>query len=89
MTAEDRRLPEDRVRFLAGGGRDRPKSRIARPADPTPTRHVCFQAELDWTRRRLAPVVARMLSYNGDTATRLATAAGSPWSRYAPGDHEQ
>ncbi|MEV1003030.1 hypothetical protein [Nonomuraea sp. NPDC050202] len=27
--------------------------------------------------------------YDGDTATRLATAAGSPWSRYAPGDHEQ
>ncbi|GAA2275685.1 hypothetical protein GCM10010149_18150 [Nonomuraea roseoviolacea subsp. roseoviolacea] len=36
-----------------------------------------------------APVVARMLGYNGDTATRLVTAAGSPWSRYAPGDHEQ
>ncbi|MEV0353507.1 hypothetical protein AB0H88_47800 [Nonomuraea sp. NPDC050680] len=36
-----------------------------------------------------APVVARMLGYDGDTATRLSTAAGSPWSRYAPGDHEQ
>ncbi|WP_436763295.1 hypothetical protein [Streptosporangium sp. V21-05] len=36
-----------------------------------------------------APVVARMFGYDGDTATRLATAAGSPWSRYAPGDHEQ
>ncbi|MGW6500268.1 hypothetical protein [Nonomuraea angiospora] len=36
-----------------------------------------------------APVVARMLGYDGDTATRLASAAGSPWSRYAPGDHEQ
>ncbi|MGW4411621.1 hypothetical protein ACWEJ6_46900 [Nonomuraea sp. NPDC004702] len=36
-----------------------------------------------------APVVARMLGYDEDTAARLATAAGSPWSRYAPGGHEQ
>jgi hypothetical protein len=36
-----------------------------------------------------APVVARMLGYSGDSATRLAAAAGSPWSRYAAGGHEQ
>ncbi|MFI9839243.1 hypothetical protein ACIHFD_19565 [Nonomuraea sp. NPDC051941] len=36
-----------------------------------------------------APVVARMLGYGGDTATRLATVAGSPWSRYASGNHER
>jgi hypothetical protein len=35
------------------------------------------------------PLVARMLGYDGDSATRLAAAAGSPWSRYAAGDHEQ
>jgi len=34
-----------------------------------------------------APVVARMLGYADDTATRIADAAGSPRSRYAPGDH--
>ncbi|GGX67183.1 hypothetical protein GCM10010324_10550 [Streptomyces hiroshimensis] len=34
-----------------------------------------------------APVVADALRYHQVTATRLATQAGGPWSRYAPGDH--
>jgi hypothetical protein len=34
-----------------------------------------------------APVVAGMLGYHHETTTKLATDAGSPWSKYAPGDH--
>jgi hypothetical protein len=34
-----------------------------------------------------APVVAQALGYHHNTATRLATEAGTPWSRYASGDH--
>jgi hypothetical protein len=34
-----------------------------------------------------APVVAKMLGYSQQQTARVATAAGSPWSRYAPGDH--
>jgi hypothetical protein len=34
-----------------------------------------------------APVIARMLGYTDQQTTRTADAAGSPWSRYAPGDH--
>jgi hypothetical protein len=33
-----------------------------------------------------APVIARMLGYTDQQTSRIATAAGSPWSRYAPGD---
>ncbi|SBW26993.1 hypothetical protein FDG2_5118 [Candidatus Protofrankia californiensis] len=35
------------------------------------------------------PVVATMLGYQDDTTTRIAAAAGSPWIRYAPGDHKR
>jgi hypothetical protein len=34
-----------------------------------------------------APVVAQALGYHHNTATRVATEAGTPWSRYASGDH--
>jgi hypothetical protein len=34
-----------------------------------------------------APVVAQALGYNHSTTTRVATEAGTPWSRYAAGDH--
>ncbi|MBT2233560.1 hypothetical protein [Nonomuraea sp. NEAU-A123] len=34
-----------------------------------------------------APVVAEMLGYTPQATTRHAAAAGSPWSRYAAGDH--
>jgi hypothetical protein len=34
-----------------------------------------------------APVVAQALGYHHNTTTRVATEAGTPWSRYAPGDH--
>ncbi|MEV6868955.1 hypothetical protein AB0M44_49330 [Streptosporangium subroseum] len=33
------------------------------------------------------PVIARALGYRDKSATRIAAEAGSPWSRYAPGDH--
>jgi len=36
-----------------------------------------------------APVVAQALGYNHSTTTRVATEAGTPWSRYASGDHVQ
>ncbi|MDX2937815.1 hypothetical protein [Streptomyces ipomoeae] len=36
-----------------------------------------------------APVVARMLGYNDDTAARLAEEAGGTWCHYAPGDRSQ
>lgn len=41
-------------------------------------RHLVLQAP--------APVIARMLGYTDQQTSRIATAAGSPWSRYAPGD---
>lgn len=34
-----------------------------------------------------APVIATMLGYTHQQAARVAAEAGSPWSRYAPGDH--
>ncbi|RJQ66149.1 hypothetical protein D5S17_35565 [Pseudonocardiaceae bacterium YIM PH 21723] len=34
-----------------------------------------------------APIVADALSYHPVTTTKLATRAGTTWSRYAPGDH--
>jgi hypothetical protein len=34
-----------------------------------------------------APVAARMLGYSTTRAEHLATAAGSTWKTYAPGDH--
>jgi hypothetical protein len=37
--------------------------------------------------RCLAPVLAQALGYHQASTTRIATEAGSPWSRYAPGDH--
>ena len=36
-----------------------------------------------------APVVAQALGYNHSTTTRVATEAGTPWSRYASGDHNR
>ncbi len=41
-------------------------------------RHLVLQAP--------APVIARMLGYTDQQTSRTVTAAGSPWSRYAPGD---
>ncbi|GAB2843432.1 hypothetical protein GCM10022221_48300 [Actinocorallia aurea] len=35
-----------------------------------------------------APVIAGMLGFHNETTHRHAAAAGTPWSRYAPGDHE-
>ena len=34
-----------------------------------------------------APVIADMLSYSHQGTARVAAEAGSPWSRYAPGDN--
>ena len=34
-----------------------------------------------------APVIAQALGYHHHTTTRVASEAGTPWSRYAPGDH--
>ena len=34
-----------------------------------------------------APVVADALGYHPVTTTKIATKAGTTWSRYAPGDH--
>jgi hypothetical protein len=34
-----------------------------------------------------APVIATMLGYSHDGTAQVAAQAGSPWSRYAPGDH--
>jgi hypothetical protein len=36
-----------------------------------------------------APVVAQALGYRHSTTTRVATEAGTPWSRYASGDHSR
>jgi hypothetical protein len=36
-----------------------------------------------------APVVAKALGYHHSTTTRVATEAGTPWSRYAAGDHSR
>jgi hypothetical protein len=36
-----------------------------------------------------APVVAQALGYHHKTTTRVATEAGTPWSRYASGDHSR
>ena len=34
-----------------------------------------------------APVIAQALGYHHNTTTRVASEAGTPWSRYASGDH--
>lgn len=44
-------------------------------------RHLVLQAP--------APVIATMLGYKHQQAARVAAEAGSPWSRYAPEDHDQ
>jgi hypothetical protein len=44
-------------------------------------RHLALQAP--------APVIATMLGYTQQQAARAADEAGSPWSRYAPEDHDQ
>ncbi|GAA3521453.1 hypothetical protein FHR32_006018 [Streptosporangium album] len=36
-----------------------------------------------------APVIAVMLGYHHTTTTGTAAEAGSPWSKYAPGDHSK
>jgi hypothetical protein len=36
-----------------------------------------------------APVIAQALGFHDHTTTRVAAEAGTPWSRYAPGDHTQ
>ena len=36
-----------------------------------------------------APVVAQALGYHHSTTTRVASEAGTPWSRYASGDHSR
>jgi hypothetical protein len=36
-----------------------------------------------------APVVAQALGYHHRTTTRVATEAGTPWVRYAAGDHSR
>jgi hypothetical protein len=36
-----------------------------------------------------APVVAQALGYHHKTTTRVATEAGTPWSRYVSGDHSR
>jgi len=36
-----------------------------------------------------APVVAQMLGFHDDTTTRLAADMGTPWIKYAPGDHSR
>jgi site-specific recombinase XerD len=44
-------------------------------------RHLVLQAP--------APVIARMLGYSNEQTSRVASEAGSPWSRYAPvGEHD-
>lgn len=44
-------------------------------------RHLVLQAP--------APVITTMLGYKHQQAARVAAEAGSPWSRYAPEDHDQ
>jgi hypothetical protein len=45
-------------------------------------RHLVLQAP--------APVIARMLGYTDQQTSRIATAVGSPWSRFAPdSDHAE
>ena len=44
-------------------------------------RHLVLQAP--------APVIATMLGYKRQQAAGVADEAGSPWSRYAPEDHDQ
>jgi hypothetical protein len=34
-----------------------------------------------------APVIATMLGYSHEGTAQVAAEVGSPWSRYAPGDH--
>jgi hypothetical protein len=34
-----------------------------------------------------APVIATMLGYSHGGTAQVAAEVGSPWSRYAPGDH--
>ncbi|WP_165781344.1 hypothetical protein [Streptosporangium minutum] len=46
--------------------------------DAAALRHLVLQAP--------APVIARMLGYTDQQTSRIATAAGSPWNRYPPGD---
>ncbi|OUC94852.1 hypothetical protein CA984_20930 [Streptosporangium minutum] len=49
-----------------------------RMPDAAALRHLVLQAP--------APVIARMLGYTDQQTSRIATAAGSPWNRYPPGD---
>jgi hypothetical protein len=51
----------------------------ARAGRPAALRQLVLQAP--------APVVAQALGYNHSTTARIATEAGTPWSRYASGDH--
>ncbi|MFB6717528.1 hypothetical protein ACFCZY_38430 [Streptomyces sp. NPDC056237] len=77
-----------------------PGRRAGRPMDPTTIRDALRKAGVPALGSRIAalrqlvlqapaPVVAGMLGYHDTTATRTATEAGSPWSRYAPGDHSR
>ncbi|MCF6473581.1 hypothetical protein FAF44_35135 [Nonomuraea sp. MG754425] len=67
------------------------------PARPTPlrTHHIVALNSRTSALRQLvlqapALVVARMLGYTDQQTSRIATAAASPWSRYAPdSDHAE
>jgi hypothetical protein len=71
-----------------------------RPMSPTTLRDYLREIAVPAERGRAAairqlvlqappPVIARALGYHDTTATRIAAEAGSPWSRYAPGDHNR
>jgi hypothetical protein len=54
-----------------------------------PTQAVRAAALRQLVLQAPAPVIARALDFHDKTATRVAAEAGTPWSRYATGDHEQ
>ncbi|MER6526170.1 hypothetical protein [Streptomyces sp. NPDC001508] len=77
-----------------------PGRRAGRPMDPGTIRDALREAGVPALGGRIAalrqlvlqaptPVVAGILGYHDTTTTRTATEAGSPWSRYAPGDHSR
>ncbi|MFD8565161.1 hypothetical protein ACFV1N_48525 [Streptosporangium canum] len=77
-----------------------PGRRTNQPTSPTTLRDALREISVPVERGRTAairqlvlqappPVIAQALGYHDKSTTRIAAEAGSPWSRYAPGDHTQ
>ncbi|MER8027348.1 hypothetical protein, partial [Glutamicibacter protophormiae] len=77
-----------------------PGRRAGQPMHPSSLRDPLREIGVSPARGRTAairqlvlqappPVIAQALGYHDKSATRIATEAGSPWSRYAPGVHNQ